>query len=263
MGATPDLIWHQNIHGHISSVFYMNCIVCNAPMSFYFSKYFGEFNVETVDYWLCPSCGFVASKTHFDLSQNSWETLNLEFHLAHNAREDDPYNRRQRLFAQAQMLYLLVRHGVIPAKAWLDQGSGEGDLALQLDYHFGLQLENFDKYVAPKIAPFSESELTNRRATFGLVVNTGVFEHIRSRQTLDEIESYLANAGAPAVHTNKSMQILIDSWGYKCSVYNEQAKLWVLFRQKSENIRPLVQNLNMRMGGEYLHYNEGFMDYWK
>jgi hypothetical protein len=256
-------------------------------MSFYFSKYFGQYGLNNVDYWLCPKCGFVASKTHFDLPQDAWESLNLEFHLAHNSREDNPYNRHQRIFNQAQMLHLLMQHGILPDKLWLDWGSGEGDLAIQLDNHFGLTLENFDKYINPKITPVSESELTNRRAAFNLVINTGVFEHILSRQTLDEIESYVADMGALAIHTlvrdqipndpewmyllpvhtafhtNKSMQVLMDSWGYKCSVYNEQAKLWVLFRQKPGNIQPLIQRLNTIMGWEYLHYKEGFMDYWR
>ena len=79
----------ENTHDRIYKVFRMNCIICSTPMSFYFSKYFGQYGLETVDYWLCPACGFVASKTHFDLSQNDWESLNLEFHLAHNAREDN------------------------------------------------------------------------------------------------------------------------------------------------------------------------------
>jgi hypothetical protein len=256
-------------------------------MSFYFSKYFGKYNLEVIDYWLCPACNFVASKTHFDLPQDAWESLNLEFHLNHNAREDNPYNRRQRLFNQAQMLHLLVRHKIIPDRPWLDWGSGNGDLSMQLNIHFGLGLENFDKYIIPKISPITGAEIAQRIASFELVVNTGVFEHIRSRQTLDEIESYTTEAGSLAIHTlirneipndpewmyllpvhtafhtNKSMQVLMNSWGYQCSVYNEQAKLWVLFRQNPEKIQPLVQNLNALMGWEYLHYKKGFMDYWQ
>ena len=255
-------------------------------MSYYFSKYFSQFDLEKVDYWRCTVCGFMISKTHSDLSRDEWEKLNLDFHLAHNAREDNPYQRRQRLFSQAQMLYLLVRHNIIPNQFWLDWGSGEGDLAVQLAEHFELTLENFDKYIIPKITPVLQNELIKRKGSFELVINTGVFEHILNRQILDEIESYVSTTGSLAIHTlirgeipkdpewmyllpvhtafhtNKSMQTLMDSWGYLCSVYNEYAKLWVLFRQKPEEIQPLVHKLNAVLGWEYLHFKSGFMDYW-
>ena len=66
-----------------------------------------------------------------------------------------------------------------------------------------------------------------------------------------------------AFHTNRSMQLLMDQWGYRCSVYNEHAKLWVLFRQPPTDIEPAVAALNQAMGWRYLHYKAGFMDYWK
>ena len=265
----------------------MNCMVCGASMSFYFSKHFGQYGLNDVDYWLCPECGFTASKTHFDLTHAEWETLNLAFHTAHNRREDDPYNRRQRYFHQAQMLYLMQQHGLIAGKRWLDWGSGEGDVSVQLREHFGLMLENFDQYIQPLINPVSQSGLKEKVASCDLVLSTAVFEHVRSRQILDEIESFVAEAGCLAVHTlvrgqipndpewmyllpvhcafytNKSMQILMKKWGYTCSVYNEYAKMWIMFRQKNPGgVQNSVMHFNQLIGWEYLHYKEGFMDYW-
>ncbi len=265
----------------------MNCIVCESPMSFYFSKYFGQYELNNVDYWLCPQCGFTASKTHFDLAQAEWETLNINFHNAHNLREDDPYNRHQRYFNQAQMLYLMQRHGLIPAKKWLDWGSGEGDVSLQLKEHFDLKLRNFDHYIKPRINHIRKSELENMKAACNLVMCTAVFEHLRDGQILNEIESFVSKAGCFAIHTlvrgqipkdpewmyllpvhcafftNKSMQMLMDRWGYTCSVYNEYAKMWVFFRHKKPSeIGTSVSYLNIMLGWEYLHFKTGFMDYW-
>ena len=265
----------------------MNCMICGASMSFYFSKPFNQYSLTDVDYWLCPDCGFAASKTHFDLNQAEWEALNVTFHTAHNKREDDPYNRRQRYFNQAQMLYLMRRHGLIHENHWLDWGSGEGDVSVQLKEHFGIKLENFDQYIHPFINPVRQPELKNKVASCNLVLSTAVFEHVRSRQILDEIESLVAETGCFAIHTlvrgaipkdpewmyllpvhcafytNRSMQLLMDAWGYTCSVYNEYAKMWVLFRQESTSeIRNSVLHLNQIMGWEYLHYKESFMDYW-
>lgn len=264
----------------------MKCLICGTSMSFYFSKYFGQYSLENVDYWSCPECGFTASKTHFDLTEDEWEALNVNFHIDHNKREDNPYNRHQRYFNQAQMLYLMLRQGLLPDKPWLDWGSGEGDVSVQLKEHFGFELENFDLYIQPKISSISKSELEKRTDSFNLVLTTAVFEHIRNREVLDEIESFVTKPGCFAIHTlvrgeipndpewmyllpvhcafytNKCMQLLMDSWGYTCSVYNEHAKLWVMFRQNPSEVQKLVRRLNTVMRWEYLHYKKGFMDYW-
>jgi hypothetical protein len=261
-------------------------MICKTSMAFYFSKYFGQYGLNNVDYWLCPQCGFTASKTHFDMTQDEWNALNVNFHTDNNLRGDNPYNRRQRYFNQAQMLYLMARHNLLPNGAWLDWGSGKGDVSIQLKEHFGLTLENFDRYIKPTISSITESELVNRIGSFNLVLSTAVFEHIRNREVLDEIESFVAKTGCFAIHTlvrgdipkdpdwmyllpvhcafhtNKSMQLLMDTWGYSCSVYNEQAKMWVMFRQNPSEVQYLVQRLNTVMGWEYLHYKKGFMDYW-
>ena len=55
----------------------------------------------------------------------------------------------------------------------------------------------------------------------------------------------------------------MNDWGYECSVYNEHSKMWVLFREKADVIESHVEKLNKSLGWEYLHFKEGFMDYWK
>lgn len=263
----------------------MNCIICGSPMHFYFSKRFEEFGLGTVNYWQCPRCGFCASKTHFDMTSIEWSDLNEAFHSRSHARQDNPYNRNQRYFNQALMLHLMAQQKLIRRSDWLDWGCGVGAVAKLLDRYFGIELSTYDKYYTPEINAIAEAALVER--SFDLVVNTAVFEHVRDRRTLDEIESFVAPGGCLAIHTlvpesvprdpewmyllpvhcafhtNRSMQMLMGQWGYSCSVYNEHSKLWVLFREPSADIRPKVDDLNERMGWQYLHFKDGFMDYWK
>lgn len=262
----------------------MNCIICTGSMEYYFTKRFDIYNLSDVYYWRCVNCGFAASRTHFDMSYDDWSELNIAFHNDSNAREDNPYNRNQRYFNQAMMLHLMTHRGMLDTGAWLDWGSGVGRLSRQLEEHFSHELNSFDAYIEPERHPLSQDKLKKRG--YALVVNTAVFEHVRDRDTLDEIESYVSPDGCLGVHTlvrgeipsdpewmyllpvhcafhtNRSMQILMDFWGYKCSVYNEHSKMWIMFRKDPDRVRKQADALNILMGWEYLHFKNGFMDYW-
>ena len=262
----------------------MKCIICSDEQVYYFSKQFCVYSLDTVDYWRCGTCGFVASKTHYDMTGAQWEKLNVDFHNDNNAREDNPYNRNQRYFNQSLMLYLMARVGAIPKADWLDWGSGKGSVSLQLQKWFSHKLLNFDAYIQPTINAVSSDNLKKRG--YSLVLNTAVFEHVLDRATLDEIESYVSSDGHLAVHTlvrgeipadpewmyllpvhcsfhtNKSMQMLMDQWNYTCSVYNEHAKTWVMFKRPSAKIGEAVRQINLDLGFKYLHFKDGFMDYW-
>jgi hypothetical protein len=262
----------------------MNCIICAGPMGKHFSKHFNAYNLGKVDYRRCDNCGFSASATHFDMSNEEWEALNLAFHNDSEARVDNPYNRNQRYFNQALMLHLMKRNNLIAPGKWLDWGSGSGALSSQLQENFDIELHNFDKFMQPKLLPLSQEKLVERG--YSLVVNTAVFEHVRNRQTLDEIESYVAEDGAFAIHTlvrgsipadpswmyllpvhcsfhtNRSMEILMQQWGYTCSAYNEHSKMWILFKHDPDHVSKDVSSLNNLLGWEYLHFKPGFMDYW-
>lgn len=262
----------------------MRCIICSGEMSRHFVKHFDVYSLQDVQYVRCESCGFSASQTHFQMSTAEWERLNNAFHNDSNAREDNPWNRNQRYFNQSIMLYLLDRNGLIPPGKWLDWGSGTGSLSLQLHEHFGLRLYNFDKYVEPRLFPVLQSDLAERG--YSLVTNTAVFEHVRDRETLDEIESYVSLDGCLGVHTlvrgeipadpdwmyllpvhcafhtNRSMDTLMRQWGYQCSIYNEHAKMWLMFKRSAQEVERDVARLNKLVGWEYLHFKAGFMDFW-
>jgi len=263
----------------------MNCIICQSKMNFFFSKKFDRHGLDEVDYWKCEHCGFCASKTHFEMSDDEWAALNNDFHSESHYRGDNPYNRNQRYFNQAQMLSLMKRAGLVGEGLWLDWGCGVGAVSKLLDQYFGNTLLTYDKYFAPEIHALDATRLVPRG--YDLVVNTAVFEHVRDRATLDEIESYVGPTGCFAIHTlvpeavpkdpdwmyllpvhcafhtNRSMQILMDQWGYTCSVYNEHAKLWVLFRAAADAVEPGVAHVDASLGWDYLRFKRGFMDYWK
>lgn len=262
----------------------MKCIICDGGMNPHFTKRFNAYGLDDVEYVKCASCGFSASRTHFAMSEKEWEELNEAFHVDSFARVDNPYNRNQRYFNQALMLHLLVRNGLVAGGEWLDWGSGSGSLSLQLDRNFGIRLNNFDQYMAPELFPVEQENLLPRG--YQAVISTAVFEHVRSRETLDEIESYVSPGGCLCIHTlvrgdipadpewmyllpvhcafhtNKSMGLLMQQWGYTCSAYNEHAKMWVLFKEDPATIADKVSGLNRTMGWEYLHFKHGFMDFW-
>lgn len=156
-------------------------------MNFYFSKEFNVYNLKIVDYWKCRACGFVASKTHFDMEEKEWQKLNLRFHEDNN-KLDNPYNRNQRYFHQALMLHLMKKFGLLPSGKYLDWGSGTGRLSDRMETLFDMKIYNFDKYLKLASNALPESQLVKRG--YALVCNTGVFEHVRCRKTLDGIESF-------------------------------------------------------------------------
>jgi hypothetical protein len=263
----------------------MECIICDSKMKFHFSKEFHEYNLEVVDYFICEKCGFVASKTHFEMSAAEWELLNNTWHEANNSRNDNPWNRSQRYFNQTVKLFLLRKNHFFVEGEWLDWGSGKGTISRLLMEQFDITLKNYDAFIPPLLNPADPNTLGKNH--YALVINSAVFEHVRDRETLDRIEKNVSESGAFAIHTlvpdkvpkdpnwmyllpvhcafhtNSSMQILMDQWGYRCSVYNPNTKLWVLFKANSDSIRHKVDQLNSSLGHEYLIFKKGFVDYWK
>jgi hypothetical protein len=264
----------------------MQCIICDAPMRYFFSKHIAYAGVGDVDYHRCPECGFTASATHFEMNQHDWEALNARFHADPVANgPDNPDNRPPPYVEQARMLDVLHRDGLVEGEPWLDWGAGEASLSRILAERHGLRLRNFDRFRRPPHDATSEAEL--RPGRYNLVVNSALFEHVRTRATLDEIHACvhpdhgvlaihtLVRGEIPrdpdwmyllpvhcAFHTNPSMQRLMEQWGYTCSVYNPAAKLWAMFRQPPDTVRAGAERVNARLGETYLHFKTGFMDYW-
>ncbi|XOB62004.1 hypothetical protein ACMC56_15605 [Campylobacterota bacterium DY0563] len=266
----------------------MKCIICDNKMNFYFKKKFTDFCLmQEVEYYKCSCCGFCASKTHYNMTSEEWNILNKKFHNYQHHRTDNPYNRNNRYFEQSLMIHLCIRNGLINEDKMLDWGSGPGLVSKILNQQFEHNLYCYDEYFQSEINPIQKKQMSIRN--FDFVLNTGVFEHVTSRETLNNIENYVksTNSGCFGVHTlvpenipkdpnwmyllpvhssfhtNKSMNILLKQWKYKCSIYNPQAKLWVFFKNTPSIIEKKVKIINKIVGKDYLYFKEGFMDYWK
>ena len=118
-----------------------------------------------------------------------------------------------------------------------------------------------------------------------------MFEHVLEREHLDYVNNLVDSDGVlmlhtvvcenipanpnwfyitpmvhTAFHTNKSMNILMEQWGYSDSIYSPQAKSWFLFKKDSPVIQDLenkVSHINRELQTKYFFYKNEFMDYWK
>ncbi len=69
-----------------------------------------------------------------------------------------------------------------------------------------------------------------------------------------------------AFHTNKSMEILMEQWGYVASLYSPQAKSWFLFKDESpalDCLHEVSEKINNELQSKYFYYKKGFVDFWK
>ena len=262
-----------------------SCLICNAKTKFYFSKDFQQsFELNLVDYYKCENCGFVFSKTHYEMSDTAWEKLNFNCHNSYQNQDYNPSDPRwyERLSLQAEVINKLAQLKVIfNSLPWVDWGCGDGKLVDILNQR-GLDVQKYDFYMQ-----HNSDYLTNEaleQTKYSLLINTSVFEPIRERHTLDAINSLIAEDGVLALHvlvkedipqdpdwfylqpphvsffTNQSMQILFEQWNYKASIYHVPSRLWFWFREIDNIQMSVIKNLLPETEGFYL--KEGFMNYW-
>jgi cyclopropane fatty-acyl-phospholipid synthase-like methyltransferase len=258
-------------------------------MNPYFVKQFKFPGLETVEYVKCVNCGFVISKTHYELPDEDWQAINEEYHRSYQGKFENVDDPRwiERLQNQAEVIADAVKLGLVSNNSpWIDFGCGDGKLADLLLEKYGLKLGKFDRYMNNE-GYLTENDLESRK--FDFVITTSVIEHLIKREMLDEINDLVSDNGVMglhllvaeevpddpdwfyllpvhcAFHTNKSMQVLFDAWGYSCSIYNVGAQLWFFFKSNSEKIEKIVNNAQKTPSREklYYHFKRGFMDYWK
>lgn len=243
----------------------MNCFICQTPME----NHFG-------DYRRCPHCGFVVNQYVVEMEQREWEQLNADFHKELEggglAINQPPYAE------QAMMIKMLAVSDIIDAYITLDYAAGSGALSKILDRYYRIWAEVFDKCFAPRM-------ITHK---YDFVVNSAMFEHVRSRQDLDDVRACVSPDGALLVHTvvvenvptdpnwfyfispvhcafhtNKSMAILMEQWGYKSSIYSPKAKSWILLKREASEYARAVSQLNNELQTEWFILKDNFVDYWK
>lgn len=241
------------------------CLACDGPMLDHTRKDFnGAWGLGIVEYQRCAWCGMVASKTHQEMADADWQRMNHDYHadfFAKRGGSDDP-RWLTRLALQAQSIEALACLGVLPiGQPWLDYGAGNGKLASFLALH-RFPVEGYD---------LGDAKPEGR---YDVVISTSVFEHARTRETLDDCAALVSDRGVLALHTwvgesvptdpawfyylaphsafytNAAMRELFWRWGFRASLYNVDARLWFWFKQDSGPV-------------DGYEYKYGFMDYWR
>ena len=249
-----------------------HCLICQTPTRPYFAKTYTEQPAATmmadigpVEYDRCPNCGFVLSRTHAGLRPDQWARLNRDWHhwLEDLSRKttitQPPYEY------QAVFLASLAARGIIDPASWLDYAAGYGTLStiLRDGGGLGLDMPIYDPYVlADSHTKYIQSaDLT----TYQTVINSAMFEHVRTRADLDRVNDLVAPGGCLAIHTvvsktvprdpdwgylappvhcafhtADSMRLLMEQWGYVSSIYNRPAKMWVLFKAGCQPVSDAV-----------------------
>ena len=275
----------------------MKCLICESEAPYYFSKTYEEEpfksfmkDIGEVKYHRCMKCGFTMSKTHYELETNQWEKLNLDYHTYSEKKKARSQKRGELnpppYLHQAIMLKTLAYNKIINANSILDFAGGQGTLSKIADKYFNISLPIYDPYMSDDNGRtyISKENLKNYKT----VINSALFEHITSREDLDQINNLVDQNGCMIVHTviadrvpkndnwfyikipvhctfhtNKSMDILMRQWGYECSLYCLSSKCWILFKEKPKYIEEKVENINKEFQLEYLIFKNGFVDFWK
>lgn len=266
----------------------MNCLVCSGRMHPYFSKSFTERHLENVDYCRCEHCGLCLSKTHVEMSPEAFSEVNGDFHGRYHHTDSCPDDLRwkDRLKEQADLIADLYGLGLLDrSKPWLDYACGDGYLSDRLAAGHRLELLKYDRYEPDSQGYLDEKDLVPRG--FNLVVTTSVFEHLTRREYFDEINALVSDDGVmglhtmvkevvpkdpdwfyllpvhTTLHTNKSMEILFEQWGYRSSIYHVETRIWFWFKTEPERVEKIVRESNKRPGAPRYVYKKGFVDYWK
>ncbi len=272
------------------------CLICSNETKYFFSRTHHTYpgspfpgDLE-VDYWKCVHCGFVISKTHQEMSAKDWADLNASWH--HYAENKGPLidTNQPPYLEQGLVISILKKNNIIKTSDTIDYAAGYGTLAKILHKYFDFQINIYDDYVIDeKIKNWYIKDINDKQYDF--VINSAMFEHVLDRKSLDTVNNLVSNDGVlmihtvicenipndqewfymkpivhTAFHTNKSMSILMEQWGYHKSIYCPLAKTWFLFKNNVVNeglTENLIEKINDEMQFLYLHYKNGFVDYWQ
>lgn len=264
----------------------MSCFVCGGQLDYFCSKVFNEYGLGNVTYDQCRTCHLVLSRTHRQLSDESWTRLNREYHafLGSTQNKDDP-RWMDRLAYQAQSILTLRRQSLLPYDhPWVDYGCGDGKLADMLAAS-GVLLNKYDKYMRLSRQYLTDEQFLSEK--YDLIVSTSVFEHVRSIAPLNEMNEHLSPHGVLAIHTlvaeeipkdpswfyflpphsafftNSSMSILFKTWGFEPSIYDVKSRMWYFFKPGARIDQSILDRLNSEASEQRYFYKAGFMDYWK
>ena len=276
---------------------FVDCLICGSNMEYYFSKMYTEKpyseymnGINKVDYYKCQNCGFVISKTHVEMGDSQWEKINEIHHYWEKQKKNNLENEKNEpthqppYLQQATMINLLQKNVILSQENILDYAGGYGTLNNILEKYYNIQSLVYDPFVNLKgIKYVKEKELKKYKT----VLNSAMFEHIKSRRDLDMVNGLVDEDGSLiihtvvcenipkdsnwfyinpvhcAFHTNKSMDILMKQWNYISSIYCPTSKCWILLKEESSKFSEKIIKINIELQEPYLFYKNGFMDYWK
>ena len=263
-------------------------MICKSDTEHFIQKHFEQFGLGNVDYDRCPNCGFVFSHTHYEMTDEQWETLNNQWVSMYQGTDENPEDPRwlERFEAQSAVIGDIAKLGLLPAGRWLDYGAGDGKLATKIAKEHSLTVEKYEHSSNPAKGYLRAEELTPK--AFSVVMHTAVMEHLRFRTQIDTIFNLVGDNGVMMLHTlvpenipkdpnwfyllsvhcsfftNHSMQLLFEQNGYRCSIYNVASRLWFWFKQPVETVRPIIEKANARKNPELEYiFADHFVDYWK
>lgn len=273
-----------------------HCPICESTLEYYFSKTYPTYpgspfqDAKTIDYVKCGHCGFVMSKTHAEMEPEEWAALNVSWHHHFERNIEQRITNQPPYADQSLALSMLDKAGLVDLDDCLDYAAGYGTMAKFMSKYFGRSIQIFDRYVVDEQSALRYVDAANL-GKYRLVVNSAMFEHVLNRESLDEVNDLVADNGvlmlhtvvcetvpknpdwfylAPMVHTafhtNRSMNILMEQWGYSHSMYSPQAKSWFLFKKDHPGIAripALVRDINREIQTRYFFDKPGFVDYWK
>ena len=242
-------------------------------------------DIGPVSYSKCPDCGFTASETHHAMAKSTWEYINNEFHrLIENPELITP--GQPPYIEQAAMMKVLSVSGIIDGVDMVDYAGGYGTLSNILDRYFRMKLPIYDPYIQNGDRERYVEKKDLRK--YKTLINSALFEHLRTREEFNGINDCVTDDGCMIVHTviceripkdpnwfyldppvhcafhtNRSMELLIEQWGYQATLYCPRAKCWVLLKKPSDDLKGRIEALNMELQTDYLIYRKGFVDYWK
>lgn len=267
-----------------------NCIICDGNTKYFFTKeYDSKYShmLTSSIFSKCENCGFTFSNTLFNMDDNIWNKLNEDFHLFLENPKDDSNINQPPYIEQANMLNILINNDIIN-RNMIDYAGGMGTLSKILNRYFNIDLPVYDPYIKDiedsSVMYMDSSNLTK----VDVLINSALFEHIRSIDDLNDINSLVSDSGVMiihtvicedipedpnwfyftppvhcAIHSNKSMGILMKNWGYVSSIYCKSAKCWILFKKEPNALMDLVDSINSLLQTDYFIYKKGFVDYWK
>ena len=101
----------------------MNCVICGSTkVRYYFTRHFegvwGQM-LDKSEYHQCQNCGFVFSKTLFEMDSEKWAELNVNLHTygeklaKSNLDEYLTHGNQPPYLAQAAMINLLIKNDII------------------------------------------------------------------------------------------------------------------------------------------------------